>query len=185
MKKIVFIFLGASLLVIALTAFLSQRKADVDTAEIVIPVAATATPVVQVSTNPQATVPVSAPVRYTGQVLAGQASPLLDFTKQDYDVALASNKLIVLYFYADWCPICRKEFPVMQAAFHELAFSDVVGFRVNFNDHFTDEFEKSLAQEHGVAYQHTKVFVKGGQRILKSPETWEKSDYISQIGSAR
>src|SRR3989344_940988 len=157
----------ARMIVIAmsvLTAVLSQQKADVDTAEIGLPTVATATPVGQLPKTSQATVPAAdMSARYVGQVLAGQGSPLLDFTKQDFDVALASNKLIVLYFYADWCPICIKEFPIMQAAFNELTGSDVVGFRVNFNDNSTDEFEKTLAREYGVAYQHTKVFVKNGQ----------------------
>src|SRR3989338_1209747 len=45
---------------------------------------------------------------YTGALLAGslRASPLLDFTKADYDKAIASDRLVVLYFYANWCPIC-------------------------------------------------------------------------------
>ncbi|MBI3255627.1 MAG: thioredoxin family protein [Candidatus Andersenbacteria bacterium] len=132
--------------------------------------------------TPVATLP--APVAYTGTVLAGTTSPLLDFTKADYDKALASGSLVVLYFYADWCPICQAEFPVMQAAFNQLSEPDVVGFRVNFNDSQTNNAEKALASEHGVAYQHTKVFVKGGQRILKSPETWERVRYIAEITNA-
>lgn len=126
-----------------------------------------------------------APVVYTGQVLAGGQATLLDFTKADYDKALASENLIVLYFYANWCPICQAEFPVMQSAFHELSSGNVIGFRVNFNDNQTDEFEKALAREHGVAYQHTKVLVKNGQRVLKSPETWTKDEYLSHMTSGQ
>jgi hypothetical protein len=59
-------------------------------------------------------------MKYTGAVLAGTAAPLLDFTKADFDSAIKSDKLVVLYFYANWCPICRAEFPMAEAAFHEL-----------------------------------------------------------------
>ena len=122
--------------------------------------------------------------KYTGTVLAGKSAPLLDFTKTDYDVAIKSDKLVVLYFYANWCPICKAEFPVMQKVFNELTTDKVIGFRVNYNDSDTDSNEKALASQFGVAYQHTKVFVKNGQRILKSPEGWDDKRYDIEINKA-
>ena len=122
--------------------------------------------------------------KYTGTVLAGKSAPLIDYNKADYDAAIKSGKLIVLYFYASWCPICRAEFPVMQGAFNELSSDGVVGFRVNYNDSDTDLNEKALASQFGVAYQHTKVFVKGGTRILKSPEGWDDKRYDTEINKA-
>ena len=119
--------------------------------------------------------------KYSGAMLAGTSAPLLDFTKADYDAALNSDKLIVLYFYANWCPICKAEFPLMQKAFDELDTDKVIGFRVNYNDNQTDNDEKNLAKQFGVAYQHTKVFVKNGQRILKSPEGWDRARYGIEI----
>jgi len=123
-------------------------------------------------------------MKYSGAVLAGKSAPLLDFTKADYDAALNSDKLVVLYFYANWCPICKAEFPVMQKVFNELSTDNVIGFRVNYNDDQTDNDEKNLAKQFGVAYQHTKVFVKNGQRILKSPEGWDEQRYDTEINKA-
>ena len=122
--------------------------------------------------------------KYTGTVLAGKSAPLLDFTKADYDAVIQSDKLVVLYFYANWCPICKAEFPVMQKVFNELTTDKVVGFRVNYNDSDTDSNEKVLASQFGVVYQHTKVFVKNGQRILKSPEGWDDKRYDIEINKA-
>lgn len=121
--------------------------------------------------------------RYSGTVLAGSQAPLLDFKKADYDATKATDTLIVLYFYANWCPICKKEFPLMQAAFNELSTDNVVGFRVNYNDNETDSDEKNLAREFGVAYQHTKIFIKDGKRISKSPEGWDKNRYLTEINT--
>jgi len=69
----------------------------------------------------------------------------------------------------------------MQKAFDELDTDKVIGFRVNYNDNQTDNDEKNLAKQFGVAYQHTKVFVKNGQRILKSPEGWDRARYGIEI----
>jgi len=122
---------------------------------------------------------------YTGERLAGSHDiPLLDFTKEDYEKAVANEKLVVLYFYANWCPVCKVEFPKMQSVFNSLDTEGVVGFRVNYNDNQTDDAEKQLARDFGVAYQHSKVFIKNGERILKSPEGWDENRYIEEITNA-
>jgi thiol-disulfide isomerase/thioredoxin len=123
-------------------------------------------------------------MKYSGAMLAGKSVPLLDFTKADYDAAVKTDKLVVLYFYANWCPICKAEFPVMQKVFNELTTDKAIGFRVNYNDDQTDTDEKNLAKHFGVAYQHTKVFVKNGERILKSPEGWDEKRYDMEISKA-
>lgn len=116
------------------------------------------------------------------KILAGTSAPLIDFNKVDYDEALKSDKLIVLYFYANWCPICKEELPNgLYPAFNQLTTDKVIGFRVNYNDSQTDNDEENLARDFGVAYQHTKVFLKNGQRVLKSPESWDKDRYLSEI----
>ena len=139
-------------------------------------------PTQNVAVPPGAGAP-AAPIAFSGSVLAGTTAPLLDFTSADFEAVKSSNKLVVLYFYANWCPICREEFPKMEAAFNQLNNPNVVGFRVNYNDSQTDDAEKALAREHGVAYQHTKVFVKNAQQVLKSPETWETARYLTEIGA--
>lgn len=120
---------------------------------------------------------------FTGKVLAGTSAPLIEFDQADYEKVRNQKKLVVLYFYANWCPICKKEFPLMQSAFDSLETDDVVGFRVNFNDNETTPEEEALAREFGVAYQHTKVFLLNGERVLKSPESWDEARYFSEIKS--
>ena len=71
-------------------------------------------------------------------------------------LAKASDKRRVLYFYANWCPICRPA----DANFKENVGripQDLVLIRVNYNDSDTDQEEKDLAQKYGITYQHTFV----------------------------
>ena len=120
---------------------------------------------------------------FAGERLAGSEEiPLLEFNEADYKAALESDKLIALFFYASWCPSCRLEFPKMEKAFDGFTNENVVGFRVNYKDGSTSDFEEELAKEFGVGYQHTKVFIKNGERILKSsPQGWSTDEYISNI----
>ena len=119
-----------------------------------------------------------------GTLLAGTSAKLLDFTKAEYDAALATDKVVVLYFYANWCPICLAEFPKMQEVFNELTTDKVIGFRINYNDSLTDTDEQALARQYGITYQHTKVLLKNGQVILKAPDSWEKDRYLTEINNA-
>ncbi len=124
-------------------------------------------------------------VKYTGTILAGKSAPLLDYNKADYDTAIASDKLVVLYFYANWCPICKEEVAnALIPAFNELTTDKVVGIRINYKDSDTDSDEKSLAVKYGIPYQHTKVFIKNGKQLLKAPDGWNKGRYITEIQKA-
>jgi thiol-disulfide isomerase/thioredoxin len=123
---------------------------------------------------------------FAGALLAGtQQTPLLDFVKSDYAGVQQTNKIIVLFFYANWCPTCKKSFPDAQAAFNDFAKNQVgvVGFRVNYNDDETDQDEKDLAKKYEITYQDTKVIIKEGQVQTKSVETWDKARYLKEINN--
>lgn len=122
---------------------------------------------------------------FSGELLAGspEQSPLLVFEQDDYEKALASDKLVVLYFFANWCPTCRAEQPHLEGAFDAYTGDDIIGFRVNYNDNATSPEEEQRARDFGVGYQHTKVFLKDGERVLKSPESWEQSRYLEEFSN--
>lgn len=114
-------------------------------------------------------------------ILAENNSIYMQFNEQSYNEALEDGKIIVLFFYANWCPSCKEENLEAIEAFNELERDNVVAFRVNYKDSKTDDFEKKLAKENGVTYQHTKIVLKNGERVLKAPDVWNKARYIEEI----
>ena len=122
---------------------------------------------------------------YQGNVLAGNSSPFLEFNKADYEKAKSEGKIILLDFYANWCPVCRAEAPELHAGFDELNNPNAVGFRVNFNDSDTDSDEQALAREFNIPYQHTKVILKNGVEVSRSNEQWTRDDLANAVNSAQ
>lgn len=66
------------------------------------------------------------------------------------------NKRRVLFFYANWCPICKPADANFKQNVEKIPV-DVVLIRVNYDDSDTDENEKELAKRYNVSYQHTFV----------------------------
>lgn len=118
---------------------------------------------------------------YAGEQLAGVTAPLLEFNATDYATAQAEGKVILLFFYASWCPICRAEEPEIIAAFNELTTDQVVGFRVHYNDEATTDEMRALANEFSVTYQHTKVLVQTGVVLQQTIQSWDKADALTAI----
>lgn len=116
-----------------------------------------------------------------GMMLAGNNSNLYEFDQAMYEKATASSDVVFLYFYANWCPICRVENPQIEAGFNELERADVVGFRVNFKDDNTSDAEAALASQFSVPYQHTKVILKEGKEIYRSGDQWDKEQFLTVV----
>jgi len=101
----------------------------------------------------------------TSDTMMKKDSSYVEYSKSAYDQA--SNKRRVLYFYANWCPICRpldKEISENTSKIPE----GVVILRVNYNDSDTDQEEKDLAKKYGITYQHTFVQIdENGNEITR------------------
>ncbi len=126
------------------------------------------------SPQTQATIPAN--------LLAGTTSPYYEFNPTAYSKALAENKVILIYFYADWCPICKREqADATLPAFNELQKSNVVGFRVHYNDGKATAEERDLAKQYGITYQHTKIILKDGKQVSKDLNSWNKEKYLAEF----
>jgi len=85
------------------------------------------------------------------------------YNKQEFESALLAGKVVMLYFTANWCPICKEQEPVNKEALTELSSdSEIIAFRVHILDSEETAETKALAEEYGVRYQHTAVLIDSG-----------------------
>jgi thiol-disulfide isomerase/thioredoxin len=121
---------------------------------------------------------------YSGNIISGGMTPYIEFSQADYMQAQEEGKVILLYYYASWCPICAEEQATVIEALEEVNNPNVIAFRVNYRDSEITDEEEDIARKFGVSSQHTKVIVVNGERVAKSPATWEFADYLSEINNA-
>lgn len=88
------------------------------------------------------------------------------YSKTGYEKALAEKKVTMLYFTANWCPICREQEPVNMEALEELLQDkDIIAFRVHILDNETTKEGEELADEFAVRYQHTTIIIDSRGQI--------------------
>ena len=91
------------------------------------------------------------------------------YSKTGYEKALAEKKVTMLYFTANWCPICREQEPINMEALEELSEDkDIVAFRVHILDNETTEEGEGLADEFVVRYQHTTIIIDSEGQIAST-----------------
>src|SRR5689334_1369758 len=89
----------------------------------------------------------TAPVWVKAQALGDKAKlhNVVLFDGSRFDPQTVAGKVTLLYFWASWCPICRKEMPIVQK--HYMTYRDQ-GFTVlgiNFRD--KEENAKALVRD--------------------------------------
>ncbi|MBI2034277.1 MAG: thioredoxin family protein [Candidatus Levybacteria bacterium] len=100
------------------------------------------------------------------------------YTKQILDTA--ANKRRVLYFYANWCPICIPADADFRKNENKIP-ADVVVIRVNYNDTETDQEEKDLAKKYGITYQHTFVQIDAQGNVITKWNGGQTNELLENI----
>ncbi len=114
-------------------------------------------------------------------LIGGGASRYYNWDRAKFDQAVAEGKTVYLEFSADWCPACQAQEPELIAGFAELNNPNVVGFKIHYKDDQSTEEHKALIEEYQIAYQHTKIVLKDGKQVLKSPEAWTKDKFLEEM----
>lgn len=124
---------------------------------------------------------------FTAQTLEGKTVKLSDY----------KGKMVMLYFWADWCPACKKEFPATQAYYEELNKSEIeilainVGQERSASEAFKTEFgatfpmlvdsASTIAAQYGVQELPTNYFIDAEGDVIRYIVGWIGKQQVEVI----
>lgn len=99
---------------------------------------------------------------------------------QTYDeaafmMAQKKGKTIVVDVYADWCPTCRAQAPILDEIRQEHASGDVLFVKVNFDE------EKAFLRAHRIPRQSTVLVFNGMEEVTRSVAETNRSRLRSVV----
>ena len=106
----------------------------------------------------------------------GQRAPqfsLISFAGESYTLEALQGQIVVLNFWANWCPPCHAEAPDLQDIYEEYADDGVLLLGVDYLDIQTDAL--SFIERYGITYPNAPDI---GERVSKTynlqnaPETF-------------
>lgn len=127
--------------------------------------------------------------------------PAKNFTLYDtdsirYELADYKGKIVMVHFWADWCPNCRGEFPKIQQAYEKLGSDDfeilavnsgqsrahVLAIRENYHSTYPllIDSDTKTATLYAVAGLPSTFFVDKAGQIRKTNVGWLETDDILQ-----
>ncbi len=84
-----------------------------------------------------------------------------DYSAAAVTEAQSNGKYVLLFFYADWCPTCKVQDPIMTDLFNSLPEdSNVVAFRTDYDT------EKELKKQYSITLQHSFVLLAPNGEVL-------------------
>jgi thiol-disulfide isomerase/thioredoxin len=92
------------------------------------------------------------------------------FVQAQYDQLVASGKPVIVDFYADWCPTCKAQKPIVSEVLHNPKMKDVTLFLANYDQ------EVALKKSLRITQQSTFVVFKGGKEVARSTGQTSKDE---------
>lgn len=84
------------------------------------------------------------------------------YNEAEFMMAQKKGKTIVVDVYADWCPTCRAQAPILEELRQERQSGDVLFVKVNFDD------EKAFLRANRIPRQSTVLVYKGMDEVARS-----------------
>lgn len=98
---------------------------------------------------------------------------IIKVTSENFEQIKASDKTVLLDFYADWCGPCRMVAPLVEQIAEE--YPEYLICKVNVDD------EPALAAQFGIASIPTLVVLRDGQVVSKSAGARPKNQILALL----
>lgn len=100
------------------------------------------------------------------------------YSKQAFDQALKQRHSVAVEFFADWCPTCRAQKPVLSAVLAEPRMKNLTLFVADFDT------ETALERILRVQYQSTLVVFRDGKEVGRSVGQTDREEIESLLNKA-
>ncbi len=97
------------------------------------------------------------------------------YSKDTFDTAMKMGDSIVVDFHANWCPVCKKQEPLIKEILSMKEYEKFVALKADF------DVEKDLKKSLGVSKQSTIVVFKGGKEVGRKTGLTSKEEIKNLI----
>ena len=106
------------------------------------------------------------------------AAEIKPYDKASFDALQAAGKPVVIHVYADWCPTCKQQTPIISQLLDEPSFKDYTVLKVNFDT------QKDVRQAMRVGQQSTLIVFHGKKEVSRSVGDTSKDSIAATLRKA-
>lgn len=100
-----------------------------------------------------------AAIQFASLAHAAEKAP---FDQAKFDAAMKSGAPVLVEVHAPWCPVCKKQTPILSELSAKPKFAKIARFEVDFDS------QKSLLKTWNVQKQSTLIVFKSGKEVDRS-----------------
>jgi len=106
--------------------------------------------------------PIAAIIALFAMITPALAVTWTDYSQTAFEQAQADGRVILVDVYADWCPTCKVQKPLLDDIARDAALEDALLVRVDFDT------EKDFLTTHRVPRQSTILVFVGAEEVSRS-----------------
>ena len=109
---------------------------------------------------------------------AAHAAETKPFDQKTFDALQAAGKPVLIDVYADWCPTCKQQAPIISQLLTTPEFKDFTVLKVNFDT------QKDVRQVLNVAQQSTFIVFRGKSEVARTVGDTSKDSIAATLRKA-